>query len=231
MIARLKADFPVSYLCQKLEVSTSGFYDWSATGFTATSLRRDDLIGKVITKFAESNQVAGYRKVAAAIRRGGDVVDRKTVAGIMRELGLRSPTAEKAFRRAKARRARAADPIDLLARNFTALTPGTILVGDITYVPTREGWLYVATVIDLASRCVLGFSTGSRMTTGLITRAMTAARNTGLLSRGTIFHSDHGSGSAARQSTHHRDQSPPDERYSPTATTSDDRSRSLPPHA
>lgn len=199
MIARLKADFPVTYLCQKLGVSTSGFYEWSVSRFTATYLRRNDLTEKVIAAFAASNQVAGYRKVTAAIHRDGQRVDRKTVAGIMRELGLRSPATEKAFRRAKARRLRGADPVDLLARNFTALRPGAILVGDITYVSTRQGWLYVATVIDLASRSVLGFATGSRMTTSLITRAMTAARNTGLLGRGTIFHSDHGTQYRSKQ--------------------------------
>lgn len=203
MIARLKANFPVTYLCQKLGVSPSGFYDWSVSRFTATYLRRNDLTERVIAAFADSGQVAGYRKVTAAILRDGERVDRKTVAGIMQELGLRSPSAEKAFRRAKARRVRVADPVDLLARDFTALRPGAILVGDITYVPTRQGWLYVATVIDLASRAVLGFATGSRMTASLTTRAMTAARSTGLLRHGTIFHSDHGTQYRSKQFANH----------------------------
>lgn len=192
MIARLKADFPVTYLCQKLGVSTSGFYDWSVSHLTATYLRRNDLTERVIVEFAQSLQVSGYRKVTAALNRGGGRVNRKTVARIMQELGLRSPAAERAFQRAKARAARVKDPTDLLQRNFAALIPGSILVGDITYVPTKEGWLYVATVIDLASRAVLGLATGTRQTTDLVTRALTSARNTGLVHRGAVFHSDHG---------------------------------------
>ncbi|MDQ1552324.1 MAG: putative transposase [Actinomycetota bacterium] len=199
MIARLKADFPVTYLCRKLGVSPSGFYDWSVSRLTATYLRRNDLTELVLLEFANSLQVAGYRKVTAALRRDGERVNRKTVAGIMNGLGLRSAAAEKAFRRAKSRAARVKDPVDLLKRDFTALAPGTILVGDITYVPTKEGWLYVATVIDLASRAVLGFATGSRMTTELITRAMTAARNTGFVKRSAVFHSDHGTQYRSKQ--------------------------------
>jgi putative transposase len=188
----MKADFPVSYLCQKLGVSTSGFYDWAALQPTPMRLRRADLTAQIIAAFTKSHQVAGYRKVTAALHRNGQQVNRKTVAAIMAELGLRSPAAERAFRRAKRRAGRVKDPTDLLDRDFSALVPGTILVGDITYVPTAEGWLYVATVIDLASRAVLGFATSPRMTTALIMRALTVARNTGVVKRGAVFHSDHG---------------------------------------
>lgn len=196
MIARLKADFPVTYLCHQLEVSVSGFYEWASRSSSATRRRRDDLTVQVITAFADSNQIAGYRKVTAALARQGTTVDRKTVAGIMRELGLISPLAERAFKRANARTAgaaRAKDPIDLLDRQFESLIPGAILVGDITYVRTREGWLYVATVIDLASRSVLGHAMGARQTHRLIIQALEMAINTGHVAPGAIFHSDHGS--------------------------------------
>ncbi len=201
MIDRLKADFPVTYLCSKFGVSTSGFYDWRGSGLNPTYLRRNDLVEKVMIEFAASLQVSGYRKVTAALRRQGEVVNGKTIAGIMTELGYRCASAERAHKRAKARAARVKDPIDLLNRDFSSLVPGSILVGDITYVPTREGWLYVATVIDLASRAVLGCATGSRQTTGLITRAMTAARNTGLIKPGAVFHSDHGTQYRSKQFT------------------------------
>lgn len=192
MIARLKADFPVTYLCQKLDVSASGFYDWAATPATPTRLRRARLMELVISEFAKSNRVAGYRKVAAAIRRGGEMVDRKTVARLMRELGLMAPLASRSMKTALRRARRSADPIDLLDRDFSSVVPGSILVGDITYVATGQGWLYVATVIDLASRSVLGFATGSKMTTSLVVRALNSAISTGHVARGAIFHSDHG---------------------------------------
>lgn len=192
MIAQLKAEFPVIYLYQKLEVSTSAFYQWCISHTTATTRRREELTALVIAKFAKSNNVSGYRKVTAAIRKDGIIVNRKTVAAIMAELGLMSPQAERAFKRAKARAARLKDPVDLLDRDFSSLVPGSILVGDITYVATREGWLYVATVIDLATRQVLGYATSNRQTTQLIIRAMTAARKSGLIVAGAVFHTDHG---------------------------------------
>lgn len=188
----MKADFPVTYLCRKLAVSTSAFYDWSISRTTATNRRRDELTERVLVAFAASNRVSGYRKVTAAVRRDGIVVNRKTIANIMAGLGLMSPAAERAFTRAKARAARVKDPGDLLVRDFASLIPGSIMVGDITYVSTREGWLYVATVIDLATRCVLGHATGSRQTSDLIIKAMTTARKTGLVKPGAVFHTDHG---------------------------------------
>lgn len=188
----MKADFPVTYLCQKFDVSTSAFYDWSISKTTATNRRRDVLTEQVLVEFAVSNNVSGYRKVTAAIRRQGTIVNRKTVADIMAGLGLMSPAAERAFRRAKGRAARVKDPEDLLLREFDSLIPGSIMVGDITYVATREGWLYVATVIDLATRCVLGYATGNRQTSTLIIKAMTMARKSGLVVPGSVFHTDHG---------------------------------------
>lgn len=192
MIGWLKADFPVDYMCAKLNVSVSGFYAWAITKDTRSRQRRDELTVAVIAAFAASRGVAGYRKVTAALCNDGMPVNRKTVALIMQDLGLISPLAERAFKIAAKRKARDKDPVDLLNRQFDSLIPGAILVGDITYVATHEGWLYVATVIDLATRAVLGYATGARMTTPLIIRALEMARQSGLIVPGSIFHSDHG---------------------------------------
>lgn len=189
----MRANFPVTFLCEKLGVSTSGFYEWDAGSVTATTLHHNTLIEQVIVAFATSHRASGYRKVTAALHREGTLVDRKTVAGIMRDIGLIPRSAQRAFRRAKVRAARHKDPVDLLNRDFTAMVPGTVLVGDMTYVPTKQGWLYTATVIDLASRKILGYATGARMTTPLIIRAMDMALTSGLITPGSIFHSDHGS--------------------------------------
>jgi transposase InsO family protein len=192
VIARLRADFPVSYLCSKLGVSTSGFYDWVSAVPTATTIRRQALTAQVIVEFTNSNNVAGYRKVTASFHRAGIAVDRKTIATIMAGQGLRSPAAIRAFRRKKLRTQRGNDPKDLLMREFGSLVPGSILVGDITYVNTKQGWLYVATVIDLASRSVLGHASGATQTAALLVTAMNRARKSGLIRPGAIFHSDHG---------------------------------------
>lgn len=180
------------YLCDKLQVSTSGFYDWVNAGQTRTAARREELTERVQEAFDASHQAAGYRKVTAALHRQDVAVNRKTVASIMASLGLQSPAAQRAFRRAKLRAARVADPVDLLRRDFASLEPGTVLVGDITYVHTREGWLYVATVIDLATRSVLGFATGAKQGADIAVRALRAATATGVVRPGAIFHTDHG---------------------------------------
>jgi len=186
----LKAQFPIAFLCNRLGVSRSGYYDWNTP--SAARARRSDLTIEIIDAFTASGQAAGYRKVTAALHRKDIRVNRKTVARQMQLLGLLSPGAERQFRRTKARARSRSDPADLLNRDFRSITPGRILVGDITYVPTREGWLYVATVIDLASRMVLGHATGTRQTAALAIRALRKARASGLVPVGAIFHSDHG---------------------------------------
>lgn len=192
MIDRLRAEFPVKYLCEKLGVSTSGFYEWATASPTRTAERRKQLTARVEEAFHASRGAAGYRKVTAALHRQNVAVNRKTVAGIMAGLGVQCPAAQRAFRRAKRRAARVADPADLLLRNFESTVPGTVLVGDITYVPTRQGWLYVATVIDLATRSVLGFATGAKQGANLAIRALRVASATGIVHAGAVFHTDHG---------------------------------------
>jgi putative transposase len=190
----LKADFPVAFLCRQLKVSVSGYYEHLAAGESAASRRRRELTVLVLTVFAASGQAAGYRKVTAALHRQQVGVNRKTIAGIMRENRLVPAGTIRAFRTAKLRRARAKDPADLLNRNFAALArrPGAALVGDITEVDTAQGRLYLATVIDLASRRVLGFATGPRRDAGLVVRALATAIRTGLVGPQSVFHSDHG---------------------------------------
>jgi transposase InsO family protein len=193
MITRLKATFPVTFLCSRLGVSRSGYYEAAAASAGPRSIRHGEVTVEVIAAFAASLHVDGYRKVTARLGRKGIHVNRKTVNNIMTGLGLISPQAARQFRVTRLRARPSSDPTDLLRRNFSSIDVGRVLVGDITYVATGEGWLYVATVIDLASRSVLGYATGSRQTTRLIVRALRAARATGLVPTGAIFHSDHGS--------------------------------------
>lgn len=121
-------------------------------------------------------------------------VNRKSVLKAMKAMNLMPPAAEAAFTRAAARARLTDDPPDLLERNFNdVLEPGAVLVGDITYVRTDEGWLYVASVIDLASRSVIGWASGKRQTAELVVTALNRAIRTGLVKADAIFHSDHGS--------------------------------------
>lgn len=193
MIDRMKVEFGILYLCEKFRVSESGYHAWVSRPPSATAQRRWELTAKVLGAFVDSARAAGHRKITATLRTDHDViVNRKTVLRVMRDLGVMPPAARAAFRRAAARARTTPDPVDLVERRFDVLTPGTVLVGDITYVPTAEGWLYVATVIDLATRSVLGWASGKRQTAELVVTALRRAIATGHVTPGAIFHSDHG---------------------------------------
>jgi putative transposase len=193
MIDRLKADFPISYLCEKLGASPAGYYAWRNRPISNRGQRRWSLTAQVLGLFVASERADGHRKITASLHAAGVKANRKTVASTMQGLGIMPPSAEAAFRKAATRARATEDPKDLLERDFSShVEPGKVTVGDITYVATSEGWVHVATVIDLASRKVLGWASGKRQTADLVIRAMRNAIATGLVSEGSIFHSDHG---------------------------------------
>jgi transposase InsO family protein len=149
---------------------------------------------KVLGLFMRSLRVSGHRKITADLAIEHHlVVDRKTVLKAMRAMKLMPLATEAAFKRAATRARLADDPEDLVGRRFADIvTPGTVLVGDITYVRTDQGWLYVASVIDLASRAVIGWASGARQTAELVVTALQRAIRSGQVKENAIFHSDHG---------------------------------------
>ncbi|WEG08726.1 IS3 family transposase [Microbacterium horticulturae] len=190
MITRLREHFPVAYLCQRLEVSRSAYYEWMSG--SAARQARTELVLQIDDAFTSTGCMDGYRKVTATLARRGIVRDRKTIARYMRVHGMVGFIAQRQFQRAKQRQARPADPPDLVGREFTSDEPGEILVSDITYIPTGQGWLYMATVIDVATRMVLGYACARTQTAKLVIQALSRARATGIVAPDAIFHSDHG---------------------------------------
>jgi transposase InsO family protein len=154
-------------------------------------MRRKILAELIQEVFDDSNGTYGYRRVHAALARRGVQVSPELVRALMRRLGL------VACQPRPWRRTTIADPAapgtpDLVGRDFTADAPGTKLVGDITYIPTWEGWLYLATVIDCYSKKVIGWALADHMKTKLVGDALTMAHNAGGIASGCIFHSDRG---------------------------------------
>lgn len=194
MIDRMKADFPIQYLCRKFGVSESGYHAWRSRPPSARAVWRVMLEAKVLGAFLASERASGHRKITAELRIGRAFpVDRKSVLKAMKAMQLMPPAAEAAFKRAEARARLTDDPPDLLERRFDeTVEPGTVMVGDITYVRTEQGWLYVASVIDLATRAVIGWASSARQTAGLVVTALNRAIRTGLVTPNAIFHSDHG---------------------------------------
>jgi putative transposase len=186
-----KANYKISWMCALLGVPRSSFYAWRNRAETATVARRRELAGQVRRVFDAGRGAYGCRRVAAQLNREGIECSVGLVADLMREAGLRACQPRAYKRTTIPGKEHAARP-DLIGRDFTADAPGTRLVGDITYLRTGEGWLYLATVIDLATRMVTGWQLASHMRTSLVTDALAMAVTHGHVAPGAIFHSDRG---------------------------------------
>ncbi len=185
--------YPVCSMCAWLSVSRSGFYDWRTRPSSATAERRADLKVAIGHFFEESDQTYGYRRVHAELIGSGVQAGPELVRQLMRELEL-VPCQPRPFRYCLTAQDADQPAIpDLLERDFTATAPGTKLVGDITYVPTWEGWVYLATVIDCYSKKVIGWAMDDNYQTPLIVAAIQRAARNQILAAGAIFHSDRGS--------------------------------------
>jgi putative transposase len=182
----------ITQLCGWLGVSKSGYYDWRSRPDSAAARRRELLKIKIGALFEANNEEYGYRRMHEALARGGEQCCPELVRQLMRELGL-EPCQPKPWRRSLTEQGAAGPIPDLVNRDFTAGQPGEKMVGDITYIFTWEGWLYLATVIDCATRKVVGWAMDDNYKTPLITAAITMAARNISLPDGAVFHSDRGS--------------------------------------
>ncbi|KAB8184712.1 IS3 family transposase [Nonomuraea phyllanthi] len=187
-----KAYHPIVKMRAWMGVSRSGYDDWRERPASATAQRRAMLAGLVAEIFTDSHETYGYRRVHTALLRRGEHCSAELVRTVMREQGL-TPAQVRAFRPVTTVQGDFRGIPDLVGRDFTAERPGTKLVGDITYVRTWEGFLYLATVIDCHSKAVLGWAMADHYRTGLVKDAIRMAAGTGLLQPGAVFHTDRGS--------------------------------------
>ncbi|MFU8855242.1 IS3 family transposase, partial [Micromonospora sp. SL1-18] len=185
--------YSIMKLCEWLDVSTSGYYEWCGRPKSATAARREYLQLLVKKIFDDSDETYGYRRVHAQLARWGERCTPELVRSIMRDLGL-VPCQPRPWRHnlTEADDQPAAIP-DLVCRDFTADEPGSKMVGDITYIPTWEGWVYLATVIDCCTKAVIGWAIGDNYKTPLIAAAIAMAARNHTISPGAVFHSDRGS--------------------------------------
>jgi transposase InsO family protein len=186
-----KANYPIVSMCAWMDISKSGFYEWRSRPASATAARREQLKVLVEYVFDESDGTYGYRRVRAALARMGVPAGPELVRALMRELGLVA-CQPRPWRPITTIAGDAAAIPDLLRRDFTADAPGTKLVGDITYIPSWEGWLYLATVIDCHTKACIGYAMADHMRTELVIDALDMAARNYPLTEGVIFHSDRG---------------------------------------
>lgn len=186
-----KKVFTVEKMCSWLDVSTSGFYEWRSRPESASAQRRTYLAEMITTLFADSDETYGHRRIHAQLVRRGERATPELVRSIMRELGLQ-PCQPRPWRPGLTD-ATASPLPDLVNQNFTAAAPCEKMVGDITYIPTWEGWVYLATVIDCHTKAVIGWAMGDNYRTPLIQDAIRMAAKNYPIKKGAIFHSDRGS--------------------------------------
>lgn len=179
-------------MCRVLQVSRSGYYAWKSRPIAARTSQNQDLTQQIQQIHTASRGVYGSPRVHAALRQSGVAVGRHRVARLMRKQGLR------AYGKSKFRTTTISDPTlpvaeNRLARQFKMPQPDQTWVGDITYIWTQQGWLYLAVVIDLFSRRVVGWSMAEHLRTSLVLSALQAALGHRLPSKaGLMFHSDRG---------------------------------------
>jgi transposase InsO family protein len=186
-------------MCRWLEVSRSGFYEWRSAPESATARRRAELGLYVRKSFDESNETYGYRRVHADLQAWGVPAGPELVRSVMRELGLETCQPKPWRFSLTEGDGQEHDIPDLVNRDFSADAPGEKMVGDITYVSTWEGWVYLATVIDCHTKAVIGWAVDDNYKTPLIEQAIAMAARNYRLVRSAIFHSDRGSNYTSRQ--------------------------------
>ena len=185
--------YSIVKMCEWLGVSSSGYYEWRDRSASATAARRDRLKLLIEAAFDGSDGTYGHRRVHAQLARWGEHASPELVRALMRELGLMA-CQPRPWRRSLTEPDAVPAPIpDLVRRDFTAPEPGRKMVGDITYIPTWEGWVYLATVIDCHTKAVIGWAMEDNYKTPLISTAVAMAARNHDLSPGAIFHSDRGS--------------------------------------
>ncbi|MCX4688596.1 IS3 family transposase [Kitasatospora purpeofusca] len=186
--------YGVQRLCRALGVSASGFYQWiqAAPARAARKAAEDELAARIEEIHGETNGAYGVPRVTRELRERHGPVNHKRVARLMRERGLVGRHLRRTVRTTVADRSVPPAP-DLVGRDFTAAAPDTRWCGDITYLPVGGSWMYLATVIDMHSRRVVGWSLAEHMRAGLVVDAVRSAVGVrGGDVRGVVFHSDRG---------------------------------------
>jgi transposase InsO family protein len=187
-----QAEFPVSRLCRMREVSRSGYYEWLRRPPSPRAAADQQLQEKVQRYFAQGRGTYGTRRIKHLLAQEGLQVSRRRIGRVLAQAGLRCKTRRKFKAPTAAGQAQTVAP-NQLNREFTVQTPDMSYVGDITYLPTGEGWLYLAVVLDLCSRAVVGWSMAAHMRAELVNQALSMALSQRQPVAGLIMHTDRGS--------------------------------------
>ena len=181
-----------SRYCSLLEVSPAGYYEWTDRAISKHKERDNVLVKRILEIHALSRTTYGSPRIHAELLATGERVGRKRIARLMRAQGVQGRM-KRSFRRTTNSNHNNPVAPNILDRKFNVGDPNTNWVGDVTYIPTREGWLYLAIVLDLASRMIVGWSMSHRIKSDIAKDAIIAAVKRRKPKAGIIFHSDRGS--------------------------------------
>lgn len=192
MIRRHEGEHPVALMCRSLKVSRSGYYEWRSRPPSVRAQANAVLTEDVRRVYAEHKGRAGAPRITKQLRQEGHCVGKNRVARLMRTEQLRAKAARKYKATTNSNHNLPVAP-NLLEQDFSADAPNRKWVSNITYVATDEGWLYLAVVLDLYSRLVVGWAMSERMTAALVCDALQMALWRRKKPSGVIVHSDRGS--------------------------------------
>jgi len=182
--------FRVTSMCRVLGVSRSGFYGWRTRPVSQRDQKNEKLLGRIRRIHADARENYGAVKTWCALVESGEICGRHRVARLRQAHGIEAKRMRR-FRLNYAPRHEAATP-NLLGRDFTTTAPNRVWVGDISFIPTREGWLHLAVLLDLYSRRVVGWAMSDCQNRALITDALTMAIEHRQPKPGLIHHTDQG---------------------------------------
>lgn len=192
-IAAHEKEFSVKRMCQVLGVQRSGYYAWKRRPVSAREKANEELLEKVREVFAKHRNVYGSPRIWRYMRRKGYTCGRHRVARLMRNDHLVARKAARRYPQTTQQRAGARTAPNVLNREFSASQPNEKWVGDITYIDTAEGWLYLASIIDLYSRRVVGWAMADRMDVTLVQNAWKMAVRNRRPPENLLHHTDRGS--------------------------------------
>jgi putative transposase len=191
MIQRCRTAFPLRLMCRLLQVARSGYYARQQRSLSRRAQESHRLTAAIRAIYTDSDGVYGSPKVWQVLRQQGEGCGKHRVARLMRREGLCGIPSKKRWKR-RGSGERPTGISNQLARDFEALAPNTKWVTDITYIPTAEGWLYLAVVLDLFSRQVIGWSMPPRLDRDLVIQAVLMAVWQRASADAVILHSDRG---------------------------------------
>jgi len=191
-VAAHASEYTVTMLCRVLGLARSGYYAWRQRSLSARQERDQQLTAQIQIIFTDSRRTYGSPRIHAELQAQGVRTARKRVARLMRHAQLYPRPRRRSVRTTDSRHT---DPVapNLLARTFQAEAPNRVWVADITYLATREGWLYLAVVLDLFARRVVGWSMQPTLERDLVLAALNHALQRRQPPAGLLHHSDRGS--------------------------------------